>query len=111
MAHCLLNFIMEIGDVYERARLAQGIVVTGDGATAPGFPQRLATLVDELARGRGIVRNKPFVSVIDTPFAADCVLWAGAAVLSDCGDSGTEDADRIVDVPSGGSVDGDAIDG
>lgn len=112
IAKAVVDFIMEIGDVYERAQLARSLLVVGDAAATPGFAQRLAAHVNAQAHMTSNLNHarrsgqKDFCNLVDTPFAADCVMWTGAAILSElvCPSSGrdiiltgevNEDEDRI----------------
>lgn len=97
IAEGILFFLKEIEDVYERARLAQAIIITGEGATAPGFAQRLMEEVNSLSHETGMVRreDRQLFKHVDSPFAANCLLWAGAAVLVETGATESDDSDRI----------------
>lgn len=82
VAEQVLRFVLDIRDVYQRASVAKSVVVVGEGATAPGFGERLVAEINGLAAARGIVRRDgAFSKVIESPFSANVVLWTGAAVM------------------------------
>lgn len=90
IAKAVVTFLREIGDVYERARLMRSVVGIGDVAATPGFVERLVEHVDAGLRGDRVgpggqagPERKQLCEAIDTPFAADCILWSGAAIIGD----------------------------
>lgn len=98
VAESVLLFLKEIEDVYERARLAQSIVIVGEGASVPGFTERLIAEVNSLARKKAMIgKERDFVKHVESPFAPSCLLWVGCAVLVETGDIEIEDSDVIKD--------------
>lgn len=91
MAEQVLSFVLDIRDVYQRASVARSVVVVGEGATAPGFGERLVAEINEVAVAKGVVRRDgAFSKLIESTFSANIVLWTGAAVLVE----GKADMDR-----------------
>lgn len=90
IAKAIVKFVSEVGDVYERARLMRSIVSIGDVAATPGFIEHLLSHVNANMNGkdsgsgvRAKSGGKQLCKAIETPFAADCILWTGAAVIGD----------------------------
>lgn len=80
----------EVGDVYERARLMRSIVGIGDVAATPGFIEHLLSHVNANMTGKissfgegAKPKGKQLCKAVETPFAADCILWTGAAIIGD----------------------------
>lgn len=88
LARAVVKFVSEVGDIYERAQLMHSMVGVGDAAATPGFMEHLvahvnASMGEGRSGSRDGARGKPLCEAVDTPFAADCILWTGAAIIGD----------------------------
>lgn len=72
------KFLNDVPDVYERARLSRSVVVAGPGGMIPGLADTLLARIDCLQRMHD---RRAALRLVDTPFAADSLIWTGASIL------------------------------